>query len=72
VEGIDQACLLDPPHRPRTLRLQVEAKRSGRPQTPDQTIGETRLRYGYRRVHVLLVRDGWAINAKRVYRFYRS
>lgn len=30
VEGIDQACLLDPPHRPRTLRLQVEARRSGR------------------------------------------
>jgi hypothetical protein len=35
-------------------------------------ICETRLRYGYRRVHVLLQRDGWAINVKRVYRLYRE
>jgi putative transposase len=25
-----------------------------------------RVRYGYRRLHVLLQREGWAINAKRV------
>ena len=30
------------------------------------------MRYGYRRVHVLLQRDGWAINVKRVYRLYRE
>jgi hypothetical protein len=30
------------------------------------------VRYGYRRIHVLLQRDGWAINAKRVYRLYRE
>ena len=35
-------------------------------------ICETRVRYGYRRVHVLLQRDGWAINVKRVYRLYRE
>jgi putative transposase len=35
-------------------------------------IYETRVRYGYRRVHVLLQRDGWAINVKRVYRLYRE
>jgi transposase InsO family protein len=35
-------------------------------------ICETRVRYGYRRIHVLLQRDGWAINAKRVYRLYRE
>jgi putative transposase len=35
-------------------------------------ICETRVRYGYRRVHVLLQRDGWAINVKRVYRVYRE
>jgi putative transposase len=29
-----------------------------------------RLRYGYRRLHVLLLREGWAVNVKRVYRFY--
>jgi hypothetical protein len=31
-------------------------------------IAETRARYGYRRIHVLLRREGWAINGKRVYR----
>jgi hypothetical protein len=31
-------------------------------------IAETRVRYGYRRVHVLLKREGWVVNAKRIYR----
>ena len=35
-------------------------------------ICETRVRYGYRRVHVLLRRDGWAVNPKRVYRLYKE
>ena len=35
-------------------------------------ICKTRVRYGYRRVHVLLQRDGWAANIKRVYRLYRE
>ena len=30
------------------------------------------MRYGYRRVHVLLQRDGWAINVKARYRLYRE
>ena len=29
-----------------------------------------RRRFGYRRIHVLLVREGWMINVKRVYRLY--
>ena len=33
-------------------------------------IAETRIRYGYRRVHVLLRRDSWRINHKRTYRIY--
>ena len=33
-------------------------------------IAETRVRYGYRRIHILLRREGWAVNAKRVYRLY--
>ena len=28
------------------------------------------VRYGYRRLTVLLRREGWAVNAKRVYRLY--
>lgn len=35
-------------------------------------IAETRVRFGYRRIHVLLRRDGWAVNCKRVYRLYRE
>ncbi len=35
-------------------------------------IAETRVRYGYRRIHVLLRREGWQVNAKRVYRLYRQ
>jgi putative transposase len=33
-------------------------------------ICETRIRYGYRRVHVLLRREGWMINMKRTRRIY--
>jgi putative transposase len=33
-------------------------------------IAEVRIRYGYRRIHVLLLREGWKINHKRVYRLY--
>lgn len=35
-------------------------------------IAETRVRYGYRRIHVLLRREGWSINQKRVCRLYRE
>jgi len=35
-------------------------------------ICETRVRYGYRRVHVLLVREGWTINMKRTRRLYNE
>jgi putative transposase len=34
-------------------------------------IAATRVHYGYRRVHVLLRREGWKDNCKRVYRLYR-
>jgi putative transposase len=35
-------------------------------------IAETRVRYGYRCIHVLLAREGWLVNAKRVCRLYRE
>lgn len=35
-------------------------------------IAETRLRYGYRRIHVLLRREGWDVNKKRIYRLYKD
>ena len=33
-------------------------------------ICETRVRYGYRRVHVLLRREGWVVNIKKTRRIY--
>ena len=34
-------------------------------------LAATRVRYGYRLLHVLLEREGWQVNHKRVYRLYR-
>ena len=33
-------------------------------------LAEQRRRFGYRRLQVLLVREGWEVNHKRVYRLY--
>ncbi len=35
-------------------------------------LSAVRIRYGYRRLHVLLRREGWKVNHKRVYRLYRQ
>lgn len=35
-------------------------------------ICETRVRYGYRRIHVLLRREGWKVNHKKVRRIYNE
>src|SRR5579859_1334870 len=37
-----------------------------------RAVAAKRPRYGYRRLHVLLRRDGWAINHKRTYRLYQE
>jgi len=34
-------------------------------------IAQARVSYGYRRIHALLLREGWKVNHKRVYRLYR-
>jgi putative transposase len=36
------------------------------------TLALLRPRWGYRRLHLLLVREGWAVNHKRVQRLYRA
>ncbi len=51
-----------------------------RPRRPDQAylrqrikeIAAVRIRYGYRRIHVLLRREGWLVNHKRIQRLYRE
>lgn len=72
MEGIDQACLFDPPHRRSLYVYKLKRGDQAALEHRIKDVCETRVRYGYRRVHVLLVRDGWAINAKRVYRLYRE
>ena len=35
-------------------------------------LAAARVRWGYRKLHVLLGREGWKVNHKRVYRLYRA
>ena len=35
-------------------------------------LSRTRVRYGYFRIYILLRREGWLVNHKRVYRLYRE
>jgi putative transposase len=35
-------------------------------------LAATRVRFGYRRLTVMLRREGWAVNAKRIYRLYTA
>jgi putative transposase len=50
------------------------SRRAGQAQLTERIkeIAGTRVRYGYRRIHVLLRRDGWRVNVKRVWRLYRE
>jgi putative transposase len=57
-----------------TSTYHYKSRRSGQAELElrIREICQTRVRYGYRRVHVLLRRDGWPVNVKRVYRLYRE
>ncbi len=35
-------------------------------------LARTRVRYGYYRIYILLRREGWAVDHKRIYRLYRE
>jgi len=35
-------------------------------------LAQARVSYGYRRLHILLKREGWKVNHKRVYRLYKQ
>jgi putative transposase len=66
----------------RACRLAGVARSSFRyrSQASDQTalrlrlreLAATRVRYGYRRLQILLQREGWRVNYKRVYRLNRE
>jgi hypothetical protein len=69
---LDPPCLRGDPARSQELPIQVPSIRPGCSKTAYQGDLPTRVRFGYRRVHVLLRREGWAVNAKRIYRLYKE
>jgi putative transposase len=57
---------------PRTYRYKFRRPDQAAIEQRIKEICQTRVRFGYRRVHVLLRRDGWEINAKKTYRIYKE
>jgi putative transposase len=57
---------------PRTYRYRSRRPDQAALEQRIREICQTRVRFGYRRVHVLLRREGWEINAKKTYRVYRE
>lgn len=54
-------------YRPRESRF---AEANERLRVRLRQLAEERRRWGYRRLHILLEREGWQVNSKRVYRIY--
>jgi len=65
-----RACGLVGHHRSTQLYRSKRRDASGLRQRMKE-LAAARPRYGYRRIHTLLRREGWTDNMKRVYRFYR-
>jgi putative transposase len=66
-----RACrVLDQPRSTQRYRVKV---RSGEPSLMKriEELVRQHPRYGYRRIHALLRRDGWRVNRKRVYRLWK-
>jgi len=66
-----RACQLTRLHRstqrkPSTRDLRTEIRQRM------HAIAQTRIRYGYRRIHVMLRQEGWQIGRNLVYRLYRE
>jgi putative transposase len=57
---------------PRIMRYQSVKDRQDGLRMRLRDLASTRVLYGYRRLHVLLRREGWPINHKRVLRLYRD
>jgi len=53
-----------------TLRYQAHGRDDRALRLRIKELAKTYVRYGYKRIHILLVREGWKVNHKRVYRIY--
>src|SRR5271157_3006638 len=69
--SIRRACRALPVER---STYHYRSRRAGQAQLSERIkeIAASRVRYGYRRIHVLLRREGWRVNVKRVCRLYRE
>jgi putative transposase len=55
-----------------TIHYEVKKREDRAVRKRIREIAETRVRYGFWRIHVLLRREGWQDNHKRTYRIYRE
>lgn len=55
-----------------TQRYQSQAKDDTALRIRLKDLAASRVRYGYRRLHILLLREGWQVNHKKVYRLYHE
>jgi putative transposase len=65
-----RACQVIGYHR-KTYRYQSRAKDQAALRMRLRELTSVQVRYGYRRLHTLLRREGWRVNHKRVYRLFR-
>jgi putative transposase len=76
--GAGRVCGLgtDRLRRGRRARSSVRYPSVAAPQEPLRQrlreLAQTRVAYGYRRLHVLLCCEGWPVNLKRIQRLYRD
>jgi putative transposase len=54
------------------VRYQAQPDGNGELRGRIEALAAERRRFGYRRIHVLLRREGWPVNVKRVHRLYRA
>ncbi len=69
--SIRRACGVLQAHRS-TYHYRAHGDEQAVLKTRIKEIAEARVRYGYRRIHVLLRREGWEVNARRIYRLYNE
>jgi putative transposase len=66
-----RACIMASLQRS-TCRYESQRKNDPKLDKRLRELAEERPRFGYRRLHALLRREGWAVNRKRVYRMYKA
>jgi putative transposase len=66
-----KACALTRQHRSTQRKPMISNPHTAIRQRMHEIAG-TRIRYGYRRVHIMLKREGWTVGRNLIYRLYRE